>query len=120
MPARMHQVEIGSSTEGWVTEGRQLKVQHFVNLHYRTWTCRVYQEMGIPCEHALACILQLGQSPQQYLPEDLSTEVLIPTTFIQLFILVWLHNLRVGVMQPDYIIHSARMTIILKLIFKHL
>ena len=75
MSARMHQVEMASSIEGRVIEGRQLKVQHYVNLHYRTCTCRVYQEMGIPCEHALACILQLGQSPQQYLPEDLSTEV---------------------------------------------
>ena len=38
MSAHMHQVEMTSSTEGQVIEGKQLKVQHYVNLHYQTCT----------------------------------------------------------------------------------
>ena len=72
--ARLHRIELGSVSEGRVTEGRQLRIQHFVDLLRGTCTCRIYQELGIPCEHALGCILQLGQNPQHYLPMDLSTE----------------------------------------------
>ena len=73
-PAWLHRVELGSVTEGRVIEGRQLRTQHFVDLHHKTCTYRVYQELGIPCEHALGCILQFGHSPQQYLPNELATE----------------------------------------------
>ena len=61
MPARIHQVEMASSIEGQVTEGRQLRVQHFINLHYQTCTFRVYQE-----------IFNSSDKAQQYLPEDSS------------------------------------------------
>lgn len=73
LSARMHQVELSSTSEARVTEGRQLHIQHFINLHYGTCTRRIYQELGIPCEHTLACILQLAHNVQQYLPEGLST-----------------------------------------------
>ena len=74
LDARLHRVELGSVTEGRVTEGRQLRIQHSVDLFRGTCTCRLHQELGIPCEHALGCILQLGHNPQQYLPMDLATE----------------------------------------------
>lgn len=34
-PARIHRVELGSVTQGRVTEGRQLRIQHSVDLHHR-------------------------------------------------------------------------------------
>lgn len=71
--ARMHQVEMASITEGRVTEGqRQLALQHHVNLHHGTCTCHIYQDLGLPCQHALACILYIQRNPQQYIPDDLS------------------------------------------------
>ena len=71
--ARMHQVEMSSILEGRVTEGRQqLALQHFVDLHHHTCTCRVYQDLGLPCHHALACILHIHRNPLLYIPDDLS------------------------------------------------
>ena len=70
--ARMHQVEMSSISEGRVTEGRQLPIQHCVDLHCGTCTCHTYQDLGLPCQHALACILHVQRIPQQYIPDDLS------------------------------------------------
>lgn len=70
--ARMHQVEMASISEGRVTEGRQLSLQHSVDLQHKTCTCRVYQDLVLPCQHALACILHIQRIPQHYIPDDLS------------------------------------------------
>jgi hypothetical protein len=56
----------------YVTEGRQLGLRRFVDLHNRTCTCRIYQDLGLPCQHALACILDIQHNPQQYIPDELS------------------------------------------------
>ena len=50
--ARMHQVEMASISEGRVTEGRQLGLRHFVNLPHGTCTFHIYQDLGLPYQHA--------------------------------------------------------------------
>jgi len=55
----MHQVEMASISEGRVTSGRQLGLRHFVNLHDGTCTCHIYQDLELPYQHALACILNI-------------------------------------------------------------
>ena len=70
--ARIHRVEMASISEGRVIEGRQFGLRHLVNLHTGTCTCRVYQDLGLLCQHALACILDIHHNPQQYISDELS------------------------------------------------
>ena len=55
---QLHQVEMAPVTEERVTEGRQLGLAHFVDLH-----------MYMPCAPRYSCILHIYQ---EYILDDLS------------------------------------------------
>ena len=40
--------------------------EYLVNLVDRTCTCHAFQALGIPCAHALACIIYRKEDPQMY------------------------------------------------------
>lgn len=87
--ARTHRVEMASLTEGRVIEGRQLRLQHSINLHQGTCTCHVYQDIGIPCQHALACILYIHRNVYEYIPDDLSINTWRATYSTNMHPVVW-------------------------------
>ncbi|KAL0373563.1 UNVERIFIED_CONTAM: hypothetical protein Sradi_3272000 [Sesamum radiatum] len=53
--------------------------KYIVNLEDKTCQCREWQVCGVPCKHAMTCILYMRYDPVQYVHPYLTTEAYLMT-----------------------------------------
>lgn len=60
-----------STTQSASTPQSKQEKYHRVNLEAKTCTCKLFQTMGVPCEHALIAIMGAGLDPCEYYSKEI-------------------------------------------------